>query len=143
MAADRRLANDGLRYWAPGPVAGTLWALDEDSTPQLLSEDGGKAPKESRERFKALARASDDPERQLVFLVGGYAYGIAVPFRDAHTHPKWRWDQAADDIDAGAGCWKVVPFDFQVKVVHVEFDGRNMSRDLSWPGCPTPPERHW
>lgn len=95
---NRNLQRKGLSYWAPGPIPGTLWAVDDNGLPQLV--DDLTLTTTGRERCKRLAEAHAHPGHRLVFSAGAYAYGIAIPHGSGWTIVPFHWSTPVRDYNA-------------------------------------------
>lgn len=126
------LAAQGMSYWAPGPVTGTLWALHSDSASPVLvnaqyeivgSEAGTPAQHKAAMRGLELNVAVRAPGSAPVYgRSGGYVVGISYPLPE-HQHfyrSNWREDGHTECHAAGA-CSVFVPYDrnADVNVSHI------------------------
>lgn len=77
-ATDRILERDGLRYWSPGPVPGSVWAIDDAGNPVLRGNVDAKVALRAAELGDATRY---DPTACVVYLYGR-VFGIRTHWRD-------------------------------------------------------------
>lgn len=138
LDAAKRLAAKGLGYWAPGPVEATLWALDDDNTPQLVAPDGGPVSKALRERYHRIDEAAATEGAQWVYWGGAYLWGVAAPVGADHTHHRYgQYATYGPYEEPATGCWDVIPFAPSENCLHVNADGKVETNRKWYPFTPS------
>lgn len=113
IATDRLLSRDDLRYWSPGPVPGSVWAINGAGEPVLR----GNVPAAVRARAADVAEARRDENARVVYA-GGQLFGIE------HLGPRFEHWITPLDVAQPAGAARQILAELAANGISVTYGGR-------------------